>query len=51
MVVVVVGNWSEIKDGDIDGRSSMEKISLIVGGGVTELPVRDPLTLQVTDGM
>jgi zinc protease len=51
MVVVVVGNWSEIKDGDIDGRSSMEKISLIVGGGVTELPIRDPLTLQVTDGM
>ncbi|MGY8752929.1 MAG: hypothetical protein ACKVIO_03435, partial [Phycisphaerales bacterium] len=51
MVVVVVGNWSEIKDGDIDGRSSMEKISVIVGGGVTELPVRDPLTLQVTGGM
>jgi hypothetical protein len=37
--------------GDIDGRSSMEEISGIVGGGMTELPVRDPLTLQVTDGI
>jgi predicted Zn-dependent peptidase len=47
MAVVVVGNWEVIKSGDADGRATMEDIRGIVGGGVVELPLRDPLTLEV----
>jgi hypothetical protein len=47
MVVVVVGNWSEIKNGDADGRATMADVSAIVGGDIVELPLRDPLTLRV----
>jgi hypothetical protein len=47
MAVVIVGNWGEIKKGDADGRATMADVSAIVGGEITELPLRDPLTLQV----
>jgi hypothetical protein len=47
MVMVVVGDWSEIEGGDAEGRSSMGKISDIIGGDISELPLRDPLTLEV----
>jgi len=47
MVVVIVGNWSEIKNGDADGRAIMADVSAIVGGDIVELPLRDPLTLRV----
>lgn len=47
MVVVVVGDWENIAKGDSDGRSNMQEISEIVGGTITELPLKDPLTLEV----
>lgn len=47
MAVVIVGNWGEIKNGDADGRATMADVSAIVGGEIIELPLRDPLTLQV----
>ena len=49
MVVVVVGDWDTIKSGDIDGRATMEDIHSIVGGEVVELPLLDPLSLQVSN--
>jgi predicted Zn-dependent peptidase len=47
MVVVVVGDWNTIKGGDVDGRATMEDVRTIVGGEIVELPLRDPLTLEV----
>ncbi|MDP7004670.1 MAG: pitrilysin family protein [Phycisphaerales bacterium] len=47
MVVVIVGDWDAIVDGDDGGRASMQDISSIVGGDIVELPMRDPLTLEV----
>ncbi|MDP7006082.1 MAG: pitrilysin family protein [Phycisphaerales bacterium] len=48
MLVVVVGNWEEIKQGDSGGRANMDDIKNIIGGEVVELPLRDPLTLRAT---
>ncbi len=44
VVMLVVGKWSDIEGGDADGRATME--SALPGRTVTELPQRDPLTLQ-----
>ena len=49
MFVLVVGNWGEIKDGDADGRANMNDIKEIVGGEIIELPLRDPLTLEISN--
>jgi len=49
MVVVIVGNWEEIQSGDIDGRATMEDVQSVVGGEIVELPLRDPLTLEVLE--
>ncbi len=43
LVLLVVGSWEEIAGGDADGRASMRDI---LGGRATELPLRDPLTLE-----
>jgi predicted Zn-dependent peptidase len=40
---LVVGKWSEIAPGDPGGHAKMEQL---FGGKVTELPLRDPLTLE-----
>ena len=47
MVVVVVGNWGVISVGDVDGRATMEDVRNIVGGEFVELPLRDPLSLEI----
>ncbi len=49
MVVVIVGNWDEIRSGDIDGRATMEDVHSVVGGEIVRLPLRDPLTLEVLE--
>lgn len=47
MVMLVVGVWSDIEPGDPEGRAAMADL---LGGKVTHLPVRDPLTLApITD--
>jgi len=46
MFVLVVGNWEVITLGDTGGRANMEMIRDIVGGSITEIPLRDPLTLD-----
>lgn len=43
MAVLVVGKWSEIEPGDLEGRA---KMAAFFGGKSTELPLRDPLTLE-----
>jgi predicted Zn-dependent peptidase len=43
LVVLVVGKWSEIAPGDPQGRASMAQFA---EGRATELPLRDPLTLE-----
>jgi len=43
MIMMIVGNWDEIKDGDLEGRASMDDF---YGGSNTELPLRDPLTQE-----
>ncbi len=43
MVMLVVGIWDDISGGDPEGRASMADL---LGGGVTHLPARDPLTLE-----
>jgi predicted Zn-dependent peptidase len=43
LVVLVVGKWSEIAPGDPQARAAMAQFG---GGGATELPLRDPLTLE-----
>jgi zinc protease len=43
MAVLVVGKWSEIAEGDLQGRA---KFAELFGGKATELPLRDPLTLE-----
>lgn len=47
MVVVIVGDWDTIVGGDAGGRASMQDISSVVGGEIVELPMRNPLTLEV----
>ncbi|HLF56060.1 MAG TPA: pitrilysin family protein [Thermoanaerobaculia bacterium] len=43
LVLLVVGKWSEIAPGDPQGRATMAQFA---GGRATELPLRDPLTLE-----
>lgn len=45
MVMLVVGVWDDIGPGDPEGRASMAEL---LGGSVTHLPQRDPLTLEPT---
>jgi hypothetical protein len=43
MAIFVVGKWNEIYAGDPEGRASMREF---FNGEATELPLRDPLTLE-----
>lgn len=43
MAIFVVGKWSEIYAGDPEGRASMREF---FNGEATEVPLRDPLTLE-----
>ena len=43
LVFLIVGKWDEIAPGDPDKRASMKEF---FGGKATELPLRDPLTLE-----
>jgi len=43
MIVLIVGPWDEIREGDLEGRARM---SDFFEGKVTHLPMRDPLTLE-----
>lgn len=43
MAFLVVGKWADIAPGDLDGRAKMAEF---FGGKETELPLRDPLTLE-----
>lgn len=43
MAILVVGKWSDIAPGDLDGRAKMADF---FEGEATELPLRDPLTLE-----
>lgn len=43
MAILVVGKWSEIEAGDLQKRATMAEF---FGGKSTELPLRDPLTLE-----
>ena len=43
MMILVVGDWTEIAPGDLEGRAKMDDF---FGGEATELPLRDPLTLE-----
>ena len=47
MAMVVVGDWDEISVGN--ERASTTDISRVIGGDITELPLRDPLTLEPID--
>ncbi|MBC8522598.1 insulinase family protein [PVC group bacterium] len=44
MAMVVVGDWGVISRGN--DRASSKDILEIIGGSITELPLRDPLTLE-----
>jgi len=46
VTILVVGKWSEIAPGDLEGRASMAEF---FGGASTQLPLRDPLTLEPMD--
>ncbi|MCE9619308.1 MAG: insulinase family protein [Planctomycetes bacterium] len=43
MVLLVVGDWSTVGPGDSTGRAKMDDL---LGGKVTHLPLRDPMTMQ-----
>ena len=44
MAILVVGDWDDIEQGDLQKRATMADF---FGGEVTHLPLRDPLTLEV----
>jgi hypothetical protein len=46
MLVLVVGDWGVISAGDPEGRATMQDISDVVGGEITELPLRNPMSLE-----
>ncbi len=46
LVMLIVGDWKAIEPGDSDGRATMAEIAEKIGGGVTMLPARDPLSLE-----
>ena len=41
MTILVVGKWSDISKGDLQGRATMEQF-----GSATQLPMRDPISLK-----
>jgi len=43
MAIFVVGKWDEIYRGDLEGRANMSEF---FGGNATQVPLKDPLTLQ-----
>jgi len=43
VVILVVGDWQAIKPGDLEGRASMDEF---FDGEATEIPLRDPLTME-----
>lgn len=43
MAILVVGEWDDIVEGDLEKRASMADF---YGGSVNHLPMRDPLTLE-----
>lgn len=46
MTVLVIGKWSDIAKGDLQGRATMEQITPHLSGPATQLPSRDPVTLK-----
>jgi predicted Zn-dependent peptidase len=44
MAIMVVGKWGEIEPGDLDGRAKMGEF---FSGKHTEIPLRDPLTMEI----
>ncbi len=46
LVLLIVGDWQAIEPGDSEGRATMAEVAAKIGGGVTMLPARDPLTLE-----
>ena len=46
LVMLIVGDWEAIEPGDSDGRATMAEVAATIGGGVTMLPARDPLSLE-----
>ncbi len=49
LVMLVVGDWDAIEPGDSDGRATMADVAAKLGGRVTMLPVRDPVSLEVVE--
>ena len=49
LVMLIVGDWEAIEPGDADGRATMAEVAAKIGGGVTMLPVRDPVSLEVVE--
>lgn len=49
LVMLIVGDWEEIERGDADGRATMAEVAGKIGGGVTMLPARDPVSLEVVE--
>ena len=47
--MLIVGDWEEIEPGDADGRATMAEVAGKIGGGITMLPARDPVTLEVVE--
>ncbi|MCP3906021.1 MAG: insulinase family protein [Planctomycetes bacterium] len=43
LMILVVGDWEEIYEGDLEGRASMNDF---FNGNVQHIPMRDPLTLE-----
>ena len=43
MAILVVGEWGDIREGDLNGRATMAEF---FEGQVQQLPLRDPLTLE-----
>jgi zinc protease len=48
MAIVIVGDWEDIVAGDSDGRAVLDDMLAASAGAVTELPLRDPLSLKVS---
>jgi predicted Zn-dependent peptidase len=48
MVIVIVGNWEDVVAGDSGGRATLGDMLAASAGSATELPLRNPLTLEVS---
>lgn len=49
LVMLIVGDWEAIEPGDSDGRAAMADVAAKIGGRITMLPMRDPLTLETAE--